>query len=81
MLKKRQINQGICANRSDNSFELVCQQKEYSCLNLKKCDEQTNRQTNLCIELRYAQLITHHDSAQARTSQVVGQSLKKRILD
>ena len=49
------------ANGSDVSIELnyirTCQQREYNCLNLKKCDERTNRQTDLCIELRYAQLI------------------------
>ena len=58
------INQGIWPNGSDNPTEVIqneiSQQREYNCLNLKKCDErtdrQTDRQTNLCIELRYAQL-------------------------
>ena len=50
--------------RSDNPTEVkqnkISQHREYDCLNLKKCDErmnkQTNKQTDLCIELRYAQL-------------------------
>ena len=61
-----QINQGIWANWSDNPTEVnqnkISQHRESNCLNLKKCDERTNertyRQTDLCIELRYAQLIT-----------------------
>ena len=60
------ISQGILA-RSDNPTEVkqnkISQHWEYNCLNLKKCDEQTdkqtNRQTDLCIELRYAQLKTY----------------------
>ena len=52
------------ANGSDDAIELnwikICQQIEDKWLNLKKCDEQTNgrtnEQTDLCIELRYAQL-------------------------
>ena len=58
------LNQGIWA-RSDNPNEVkqnkMSQHREYNCLNLKKCDEQMNKRTNiqtdLCIELRYAQLI------------------------
>ena len=58
------ISQGIWA-RSDNPTEVkqnkISQHREYNCLNLKKCDERMNKhtyiQTNLCIELRYAQLI------------------------
>ena len=59
------INQGIWPNGSDNPTEVIqneiSQQREYNCLNLKKCDGRTdgrtNEQTDLCIELRYAQLI------------------------
>ena len=58
------ISQGILA-RSDNPTEVkqnkISQHWEYNCLNLKKCDERTNElthtQTDLCIELRSAQLI------------------------
>ena len=54
------ISQGIWA-RSDNPTEVkqnkISQHREYNCLNLKKYDERTNIQTDLCIELRYAQLI------------------------
>ena len=61
-----QINQGIWANWSDNPTEVkqnkISQHREYNCLNLKKCDEQMNRQTDLCIELRYAQLINTQTS-------------------
>ena len=56
-----QINQGIWANWSDNPTEVnqnkISLHRESNCLNLKKCDERTNIQTDLCIELRYAQLI------------------------
>ena len=57
------ISQGIWA-RSDNPTEVkqnkISQHREYNCLNLKQSDERTIKQTHthtdLCIELRYAQL-------------------------
>ena len=59
------ISQGIWA-RSDNPTEVkqnkISQHREYNCLNLKKCDERTNGRTDLCIELRYAQLIIYTPS-------------------
>ena len=46
----RVLNQGIWANWSDNPNELkqseICRQREYNCLNLKKCDEWMNRPAN-----------------------------------
>ena len=45
-----QINQGIWANWSDNPTEVnqnkISQHRESNCLNLKKCDERTNKQTD-----------------------------------
>ena len=45
-----QINQGIWANWSDNPTEVnqnkISQHRESNCLNLKKCDERTNIQTD-----------------------------------
>ena len=56
-----QINQGIWANWPDNHTEVnqnkISQHRESNCLNLKSVTNQrTYRQTDLCIELRYAQL-------------------------